>query len=284
MRRISFATASIATAALGLALSVAAPAPASATTLTFTWDPSATGDSTVGPFMADHFSLSDFATIRVPANPTGTGSVNETGFLFPTTFFLGGDTTANANVKGTWGIYETFTATSHLDPCTTGLCGAFDSITANVYVYSTDKGVASVSFPGSVPTLHLPVHANPVLIASLSGPTTPSPNFANIVTTTSGSVPTANVDTLFTPNPAEAGFFVNPPVGVLLDLEQAFTNTAGVITSVPSTCKRTGALPCTFEIRSGGGNGDFLFVPEPASIAIFGLGLTVLGFVRRRRA
>ena len=270
---------SMAGAALGLALGLGAPSESLAAPLPFTWDPSATGNSTVGAFTADHFGLNDFAAITVPANPAPIGSVTETGFLLPTTFFLGGTQTAFANIKGGWGIYEAFTATSHLTPCTGGLCGVFDTITANVYVYSTAKGVASVNFPGTVPTIHLPALAHSVLIGTESGPISGSPNLVNIVS----GVPSASVDVLFTQNPAESEFFVKPAATMILDLDQAFINTPGVITTVPSTCKNTGALPCKFEIHSGGGNGNFLLVPEPATLGIFGFGLTLLGIARRRR-
>jgi hypothetical protein len=54
------------------------------------------------------------------------------------------------------------------------------------------------------------------------------------------------VDVNFTPNPAEAGFFVAPPATMVLDLEQAFTNTSGVITGVPTGCDVTATLPCVF--------------------------------------
>lgn len=269
---------SLRTIACGLALGLSFGTSAMAT-VQFTWNPSATGNSSHGPFTADSFVLSDFATISVPSNPSTPGSVTETGFLFPTVFNLGTTSVATANVPGsTFGMYEQFTATSHLTGCATGLCGAFDTITASVFVYSTAKGVATVTFPSGVPKLKLPSKANPVLVATESGPAHGSPNFVSI---TQG-VPGAGVDTFFTPNPAQSGFFVSPPVLTVLDLEQAFTNTIGVIVTIPGKCKTTGSLPCEFEIRGGGGNGDFISaIPEAASFTIFGVALAGLGLIRR---
>ncbi len=267
------------TASVVIGLTIATLATASAGTVTFTWNPSATGNSSVGPFTADNFDLGDFATIKLPSNPSGLGSVSESGFLLPTSFLDNTATVSSANVKGTWGIYEAFTATSHLSACSGGLCGAFDSVTASVYVYSTAKGVASVTFPGTIPTIHLPKNANPVLVATESGPISGTPNLVQII----GGVPNATVGTLFTPNAAEAGFFVNPTASTLLDLEQAFTNTVGVITKVGGKPCTTVGFPCTYEIKAGGGNGDFFRVPEPGTLSILGVSLTALGLVRRRR-
>ncbi len=140
------------------------------------------------------------------------------------------------------------------------------------------NGLATYTFPGGTPTIHLPTGANPVMLATESGPFSGSLNQAII----SGGVPTANVDTLWT-DVFNGGFFLKPPFGVVLDLEQGFTNTPGVITKTGPGCSTTGT-DCTYEIHGGGGNGDFLLVPEPASLAVFGVGLVAMGLIRRRRA
>ncbi|MBN9507745.1 MAG: flocculation-associated PEP-CTERM protein PepA [Alphaproteobacteria bacterium] len=259
---------------------MAASATAFAGPAVFTWNPAATGDTTAGTFSADRFGINDWATIHVPADPAPAGSVTESGFLEVSGFSLGGVPVSTVGTAGAggYGIYEQFTATSHLAPCAGGLCGAFDSISVAVYLYSTLHGFASYSFPGAVATMHLPAGAHPVLLATGGGPVGAAPNFANII----GGIPGADVGVSFDPNPAVADFFV-APANIVLDLEQAFTNTAGVLVSVPSTCKKTGKLPCTIEIRGGGGNGDFFLVPEPASTGLLGLGAASLGAVMRRR-
>src|SRR5579875_510202 len=86
------------TAACAVALSLGVSSGAQAGLVNFTWNPSATPDSSVGPFTADTFQLGDFATINVPANPTIPGSVMETGYLLPTNFFnAAGQQVASAN-------------------------------------------------------------------------------------------------------------------------------------------------------------------------------------------
>jgi PEP-CTERM motif len=268
-------------AACVMALSIGSGAKAG--TVNFTWDPSATPDSTVGPFTADTFSLEDFATINVPANPTSAGSVKENGFLLPLAFInASGTTVANANQVGTFGMYEQFTTTSHLIPCSSGECGSFDSVSATLYIYSTAHGIASVSFASSSsnPTIHLPTGADPIELATITGILGGSPNNANI----SSGVPNAAVDSSFTISTAYPAFFVSPDPKFLTDLEQAFTNTTGVITSYdPVTMKpgKCSTTACIFQIHAGGGNANF--IPEPGSLAVLGLGLASLGFIRRRK-
>jgi hypothetical protein len=102
------------------------------------------------------------------------GAVGPGRLLEITGFDLNGTPVSSAFTTGTggYGIYEQFTATSHLDPCTTGLCGAFDSITATVYLYSTVHGLASYTFPGPSHNvvIHLPSEADPTVIVTETGP------------------------------------------------------------------------------------------------------------------
>ncbi|HEY6434807.1 MAG TPA: flocculation-associated PEP-CTERM protein PepA [Acetobacteraceae bacterium] len=286
MRRLLSATASIATAALGLTMCLSTPSQAAP--ITFTWDPAATGDSTAGQFTANNFNYSDFATIQFPTNTTTPGSIIENGFLIFTSFFNGTSTVpTGVNTRQTathpgFGLYEQFTTTSSGTGNTTNFTGAFDSASVTFYIYSTQHGLAHVSFtgPNHTPIIVLPSGANPLELATETGPISGSPNVADI----NQGVPTASIDTLFTPNLGEAGFFVSPNPSMPLDLEHAFTNTTTVVSTIPSPCKPTAT--CFIEIKGGGGNGTFFgtVVPEPTTLALFGAGLSFLGLVRRRRS
>lgn len=270
--------------ALGAAISLGAFSAASASPVAFTWNPSATGNTTAGTFTADNFTLTDWASIHVPANPMPAGSVSETGFLELNGFTLNGTPVSTVHTTGTggYGVYESFTATSHLSPSGGNLVGSFDSISAQTFLYSTANGLASYSFSGGNPAQALPAGANPVLIANQSGPLSNSV-LPNITQITDG-VPNASVGTTWT-DVLGKDFFISPS-GVL-NLDQAFTNTKTVIT-ISGTCSATGT-DCTYEINGGGGNGNFSTtpVPEPGSLLLLGTGLIALGVVgvgmRRRR-
>ncbi len=108
------------------------------------------------------------------------------------------------------GIYEQFSATSHLAPCAGVLCGAFDSIAVAVDLSSTLHGFARYNFPGAVATIHLPTGAHPVLLATGDGPIGGVATFADIIAGNPGA-DVGGHDATRTEGPAISAGFRIPP-------------------------------------------------------------------------
>ena len=243
-----------------------------------TWNPSAAGVglSNAVPFTFDNILLNSYAAIDITGGGTTfseQGFVSLAGFSnnnvftqIPTAGFPGGATP--------YSLYISFTATGTQSagiPST----GTFSTLTYSllgapgVTVFADSNADGIFEATGAVPIT--------LATGSLS-----APGSTSLTGTPPGNLlPAANVLATFVPNPAFAGFFVNPNASQILDLSAAFTNTGSVITNIP-----LGGTNFRLSLNGGGGNATFSVsnVPEPDTYGMLLAGLGLFAFIARRKS
>ena len=257
---------------------IAGASAANAGVVSVKWDPAAVGLAGTA-FTADNMVIADYASAAI--NPV-TGAFNEVGALKISQFQLGGLGVSSPGLNSTYGLYFTFTAIGNIGgPLPTvpgGTSGAITSLTYKLWADPAGQPTFAVS-NGAVTVGN---NAGAFVLASGSGGGSPT-DFVSLQYTGSAYIPSAGALATFLPcitvnancTANESAFFVSPPAAIDLKLEASFTNTAGVSTL-------NAGNPAYLNIVAGGGNLDLL-VPEPASLAIMGVGLLGLVMGRRRR-
>lgn len=252
--------------AAGVILALGAGATTSAYAGPFTVDPgNLTGlGSGLGPFTADSMggTSSTLITTTNGVNYTATGYIDFTAFSYQSNAISAG----HSGLNDAYGMYAVFTQTF---VCPTALntgvsCGA-QTISLSLYANPGDNDTFTQATLGGPAPTHTEVSASDILLGTGS----------YVVDGTAGinvlGGAFENVNTNFVLTGAGSEFFTAP----VPFYDFAFSEYNN--TSTGLACNATGCA-VTFET----GSTDFTNAPEPASLAIFGLGLVALTVLRRK--
>jgi hypothetical protein len=271
--------------AMAGALLAAFASTASATIVTLNPSNAVPPLSVNGPFGTDNATIQDSALIVIN---TATGAFSEIGNFNVTSWNCCGATEVpvlGTGINSAYQVYGTFTASGTGALAAGNYLGTVTSL--NVSLQASSVPVAAVfTVPANITSTGLT--AGTTNHQTLGSATIVGTGTAAALTIGVGTTSTVLTSTeFFTAASAENGkFFVNPtPFNIdLFDSATATTSeTTPFACNSDGTANAAGTFQC-IAISGGGGNLTFAAIPEPASLALLGIGLLAMGAVGRRRA
>ena len=264
---------------LGLALAAAAGVPSGANAVVFTWSPSAALPAlTAGPaaFSADGISVTNFIrTTNVNNLATLKQTFSGTQIEAVKGFTLDGASVSTPGLNSTYGLYFKISPVGTFPINGSGMTvgpATYSSLDIQLVADvghddgSVVNNAAGIGFSNVAGTSNDVVLATGSLVSASLG--------LNPIT----GARSAKYETTFQPVASEAAFFAGPTFPVSLDIALTTPASAFQVISVD-------ALTVLNVVGANGtAGGTAQFVPEPASVALLGVGALGLLFRERRRS
>jgi len=258
--------------AAGVVLALGAGATNTAYAGAFQVSPTGDGiDPGHAAFAADSMSGTSSTLIQFTGVSGGAAQYTATGYIDFSAFNLGSNALSahNTGLNSSYGLYAVFTQNFACPGALgTGVTCQATGISLNLYANPGDADTfTAASLGGPAPTNSkvssgdiLLGTANAVIAGGVAG-----------INSLSGAF--ENVNTDFSLTTAGSNFFTQPVPFYTIAFSEYNNTSTGL------ACNATG---CAVNFESG--LTDFNNAPEPASLAIFGLGLTGLAALRRRKS